>query len=606
MFCLIEAIESIHASGVIHGSICPQNILLQNYSSSFKVHLTNFSHSSELQREFSNYINNPLHLEQDLKYISPEQTGRINIDIDYRSDFYSLGAVFYQLVCHRPPFEYEDKMELLYSHVARIPKEPSLISDTPNALSNIVIQLLQKSIDDRYQSLFGLKYDLELAFMLDDPKKTFSLRTKDVSSKFNVCQKLFGRESEVAKILSLFDKVQCGVVPRTLLKIFGTSGIGKTSLICELKKPLTETKGYFFSGKFDQFKKNIPYAPFLHVFRKLISMILSESPQIIAEWKRSLLESLGGKGKLLVDLIPELKHVIGIQPALPELGSAETHNRFNTVFLNFLRVFCTKEHPLILFLEDLQWSDVPTLHMIEFIISNPNLRYLFLIISYRNDEITEYHPLTTSLKSIESSSVKVEEIELKPLLFQDVELIVSETLCCSRDRSFPLAAIVFKKALGNPFYLTAYLTELWQQKLIYYNISEGRWDWSLLKIQPVDEDVVEIMINKVLRLPKETQRVLIMASCIGNQFHLKFLSILCGQSLNNTARDLWPALDASLLIQFGEEYKWEEREYTEDEDSECMTFVFLHDRIQQAAYELQERLYGKCYRERLNENNFSD
>ncbi|MGA7937033.1 MAG: AAA family ATPase, partial [Kovacikia sp.] len=625
---LTHTLEILHQAHIIHKDIKPSNIIMNLGTNQVK--LTDFGLASRLSLE-NQIVRNPNLIEGTLAYMSPEQTGRMNRAIDYRTDFYSLGVTLYEMLAGELPFTTEDPMELVHCHIAR--QSVALgerqmgsggwESPIPEVLSNMVKKLLAKNAEDRYQSAVGLKFDLEICLhqlQTTGTIKTFPLGTRDRGSQLLIPQKLYGREQEVAELMAAFERVAnrkngkwkmengektTPISPSPLplppsrsefMLITGYSGIGKTSIVNEVHKPIVEARGYFTAGKFDQFKRNIPYAALIQAFQELIRQLLTESEHQIAVWQSKLRETLGPNGQVIIDVIPEVELLIGTQPKLPSLGSAESQNRFNRVFQQFVEVFSQPEHPLVIFLDDLQWIDSASLKLIHLLITNNKSQYLLLIGAYRDNEVSPTHSLIQALEKIQATDTVVHSITVKPLLQYHVTQLIAETLneAVNSERVVCLAELVFNKTQGNPFFLTQLLKTLHAENLLVYQVESDRWEWDLQQIQAIgitDYTVVELIARNIRKLPAETQQVLKLAACVGNQFNLNILAIVNQESDFETADQLWTALQAGLILPLSTTYKiplaFGEADSAVLKVSDIkVDYRFLHDRVQQAAYSL--------------------
>jgi predicted ATPase/signal transduction histidine kinase len=585
---LANILHNLHANRVIHKDIKPANILI--HPDTKQVKLIDFSIASLLPKE-TQEIKNPNGLEGTLAYLAPEQTGRMNRGIDYRSDFYALGVTLFELFAGQLPFESDDAMELVHSHIAKQP--PSLSEfNISKAISAIVMKLMTKNAEDRYQSALGLKYDLEIC--LNQLKKTgtiepFEIGTRDVCDRFIIPEKLYGRETEVQTLLNAFERVSQG--SSELMLVAGFSGIGKTAVVNEVHKPIVRQRGYFIKGKFDQFNRNIPFSAWVQAFRDLMGQVLSESHAQLATWKAKILQAVGENGQVIIDVIPELEHLIGKQPSVPELSGSAAQNRFNLLFQKFIQVFTTPEHPLVMFLDDLQWADSASLNLLSLLMSETRSGYLLILGAYRDNEVFPAHPLMLTLENIEKAHCVVNTITLEPLTETTVNQFVADTLSCSAELAKPLTELVYRKTKGNPFFTTQFLKALYEEGWIEFQRDLGYWQCELTVVRQLalTDDVVEFMAQQLQKLPVETQAVLKLAACIGNQFDLRTLALVSERSQTDAATALWKALQEGLVIPQNEVYKFyvgNESQKTTAKLVENVTYRFLHDRVQQAAYSL--------------------
>lgn len=591
---LAETIGQLHQLNIIHKDIKPQNIIINPETKQVKI--TDFSIASLLPQE-NPTINNANCLEGTLAYMSPEQTGRMNRSLDYRTDFYSLGISFYEMLTGQLPFNVTDSMELVHCHIAKQPVPLQQINpEIPKAVSDIVIKLLAKTAEERYQSAFGLKIDLEICLtQLQNNGKiaNFSLCQQDFSSQLQIPQKLYGREKELAQLLACFDRVSEGETE--MIMVAGYSGIGKSALVHEIHKPIVRQRGYFIDGKFDQYKRNIPYSSLIQAFQELVRQLLTESEAQIQIWKNQLIDALSANAQVIIDVIPELQLIIGKQPSVPQLEPTASQNRFNLVFQKFISVFTQKEHPLVLFLDDLQWADSASIKLLQVLTCEPDSQYLLTIGAYRDNEVDATHPLMQTLAEIQASGIEINKIVLQPLAIVHVNQLIADTLNCEFERTKTLAELLFNKTNGNPFFLNQLLKSLHQEKLLEFDYNKGSWQWNLELIHglKLTDNVVELMVNKVQKLEEKTQNILKLAACIGNRFDIKVLSIVNEKSLSTTARELWQTLHTGLILPLSNDYKLSlmlDEEVGESGDSHQelgkIAYKFLHDRVQQAAYVL--------------------
>lgn len=593
---LVSIVSDLHHEKIIHKDLVPYNILIEPSTGELKI--VDFSSSSELLREHQE-ANISSRIEGSLPYISPEQTGRMNRDIDYRTDFYSLGISFFQMLTGQLPFMSSNALELVHYHISRQPPSPkSIIPEIPEALSSILLKLMSKNAEDRYQSSFGIKSDLEKCreeLKKGKPDFNFDLSVSDISRQFRIPQKLYGRENELQVLEEYFDKASHGTVEFCLVS--GYSGVGKSVLVYELGRTIVRKRGFLVHGKFDQFRQNSAYFALAQAFRNLMRQLLGQPEQELKMWRESIIESLAGNGSLIIDLIPELELIIGEQPSVQQLSPAEAQNRFSMSFLNFVKVFASQEHPLVLFLDDLQWSDVPSLNLLQRLVTSLELSHVFVIGTYRDNEVDATHPLSLKLREIEKRR-QVKNLKLKPLDLEAIDNLVQDTLLCDHSRSVKLSEILFEKTRGNPFFTIELLKNLHDRKVITFNPSKGGWDWDIeeIKNEEYSDNVVDILVASQNRLSPSTQAVLQLAASIGASFDLQTLSVIYENSMEKTAADLDEALKENMVIplsdsykyvgHLGKEYKEEPTEISVIHDNLIPSYKFQHDRVQQAAYQM--------------------
>lgn len=532
---ITESLAAIHKANIIHKDINPSNIVYNHTTEQLKI--IDFGISTRLSQE-NQAICNINQLEGTLAYIAPEQTGRMNRGIDYRSDFYSLGVTLYEMLTHQLPFATNDPIELIHCHLAQHPKTPhELISSIPVTVSNIVMKLLAKNPEERYQSAWGIKADLETC--LQELKTLgeilqFPLGSKDISDKFNISQKLYGREQEITQLLTIFERVSQGNTEMILVS--GYSGVGKTALVNEIHKPITRKQGYFISGKFDQLQRNIPYVAITQAFQDLIRQLLSESNQLLQTWKEKILQALGDNAQIIIDVIPELEKIIGKQKPIEPAGVNEAQNRFNLFFERFISIFSQKEHPLVIFIDDLQWADLQSLNLIHSLITNSDIHCLLIIGAYRNNEVSPTHLLMYTLDKLQKADAIINQIILQPLKINHINRLIADTLNCSIEYAKPLADLVNKKTGGNSFFLNQLMQTLYQEKLLFFKPSKNVfWHWDIEHINEVSitDNIVNLMVNKIKKLDKNTQNVLKLAACIGNKFTIVTLVGVLKPKFNN-------------------------------------------------------------------------
>ena len=567
---LSGSLGQLHRQGLIHKDIKPANALVD--ASTGRVRLMGFGVASQLPRE-RQAPEPPEILAGALPYMAPEQTGRMNRSIDSRSDLYSLGITLYQMLTGALPFTASDPMEWIHCHVAREPMPPGQrLKDVPSPVSAIILKLLTKTAEERYQSAAGLEADLrrcldewEVCGFIDG----FTLGTRDTPDRLLIPEKLYGRNQEREALFAAFDQVVTSG-STALLLVSGYSGIGKSSIVHELHKAIVLPRGYFIFGKFDQYKRDIPYATLAQAFRTLTRQILSKSESEVEGWRNAIHEAVGSNGQLIVNLIPELEFVIGGQPPVVELPATEAETRFHMVFRSFLGVFAAAEHPLVVFLDDLQWLDAATLKLLEHIVTHPDVRHLLIIGAFRDNEVCASHPLAQTLDAIRGTPAVVSEIVLAPLSCDDVTELVADTLHCERGAAEPLARLVYERTLGNPFFAIQFLTALAEEGLLAFDADSASWRWDLLRIHSkrYTDNVVDLMVGKLKRLPATTQEQFKQLACLGNVADIATLALVHGASEAEIHKAFWDAVRTGLILRQNGGY------------------AFLHDRVQEAAYGL--------------------
>jgi PAS domain S-box-containing protein len=561
------ALGKLHQRGLVHKDIKPSHILVN--CTDGQARLTGFGLTSRLPRERQA----PETMAGTLAYMAPEQTGRMNRSIDSRSDLYSFGITLYQMLTGSLPFTATDPMEWVHCHIAKKPVAPGLRVETiPPVISDIVMKLLAKTAEERYQTASSVEHDLRQCLADWERLGTinaFALSEHGTSERLLIPEKLYGREQEVDTLIAAFGRIVANGAPELVL-VTGYSGIGKSSVVNELHKVLVPPRGIFVSGKFDQYRRDVPYATLVQAFQSLVRTLLGKSDAELADWREKLHKALEANARLMTDLIPELKLVIGEPPPVPTLDPQQAQRRFLVVFRNFIGVFARAEHPLALFLDDLQWLDVATLDLLEDLLTSADMRHLLLVGAYRSNEVDVTHPLTTKLKSIRKAGGRVHEIMLAPLARTHIEQLIAETLHEEIVRVEPLAQLIEDKTAGNPFFVIQFLQALAEAQLLTFDHGARRWCWDPNRIHAMGytDNVVDLMVAKLARLPAETQRALQHLACLGNVAAIATLSLALGLSKSQLRAVMWEAIRLELVERLDG------------------AFGFVHDRIHEAAYSL--------------------
>ncbi|ESY51358.1 MULTISPECIES: ATP-binding sensor histidine kinase [unclassified Mesorhizobium] len=564
------ALSHAHQRGLVHKDLKPIHILVNQISE--RVCLTGFGHASRLPRE-RQALSPPEFIAGTLAYMAPEQTGRMNRSIDSRSDLYSLGVVFYEMLAGVLPFTTSDPLELIHCHIARTPSPLcERVANIPGPISDIVTKLLAKTADERYQTATGVEHDLQRClsqWQAAGKIVPFTIGARDTPDRLMMPEKLYGRDIQIASLLNAYGRVATTGATELVI-ISGYSGIGKSSVVNEMNKAILSSRGLFASGKFEQEKRDIPYATVAQAFQRLIRSFLGKGDSELAGWRRALREAVGSQGQHLVELMPELKLVIGEQPPAPDLPLQQAQQAFQIAFRGFVGVFATEEHPLVLFLDDLHWVDAASLDLLEDLMTRSELRYLLVIGAYRDNEVDLDHPLPRKLEAIQSTGLKVEKTKLTPLSRKHLEELVMDAFHCVRARAVALARILFEKTAGNPFFVMQFLSALVDEGVVEFDRTIGGWTWDPegIRSKLYTENVVELMVGKLAQLSTVTQSALLQLACLGTAASTAMLATVLSRSEDHVHAALWDAVRRNFIEKSDDSYR------------------FIHDRIHEAAYSL--------------------
>ncbi|MGB8169697.1 MAG: AAA family ATPase, partial [Chthoniobacteraceae bacterium] len=567
---IANALTHLHARELIHRDLKPGNVLVKPATG--EAWLTGFGLTSRLPRHRSS-PDPPEVLAGTLAYMAPEQTGRMNRSVDSRSDLYSLGVTLYEIFAGELPFTASDPMEWVHCHIARLPPAPNAkVPEIPEPISAIIMKLMAKAPEERYHTAAGVEADLRrcLAALESHGRiDPFPTGAHDVPDRLLIPEKLYGREREIEALLAAFDRVVNNGRAELVL-VSGYSGVGKSSVVNELHKALVPPRALFASGKFDQYKRDIPYATLAQAFEKLVSQILTQSEPEVGRWRDSLMDALGANGQLIINLIPKLEIIIGAQPSVADLPPQDTKSRFQRVLRRFIGVFARSEHPLALFLDDLQWLDAATIELVEHLLAESDVRHLLIVGAYRDNEVGPAHPLMQMLAAMKEAKASIAQIVLKPLAREDLEKLIADSIHAERDEARELVALVFEKTGGNPFFAIQFLMALAEESLLHFDASTAAWTWEIehIRAKGFTDNVADLMAAKLDRLPEATKNALGRLACLGNVAKIGTMTLVHGVAVEEVHADLWEAVRAGFLFR-------SENDYT-----------FLHDRVQEAAYAL--------------------
>ncbi|MCK5784209.1 MAG: serine/threonine-protein kinase PknK, partial [Desulfobacterales bacterium] len=576
---LTRTLGYIHSQGIVHQSVTPDAILYDNATDLIKI--GSFGASGLITRIHEETYG-PLVVKDVLPYMAPEQTGRMNCSVDHRADLYALGIIFYELLTGSVPFSSDDPIEIIHAHIALQPPAPAdILPAVPEAVSNLVMKLLSKTVENRYQSAYGAMADFTNCVRLLEKNNhipAFDLGSRDIVPGLQIPEKLFGRETETEVLMAAFERAAAG--GNELLMVKGRPGIGKTSLINEIQKPVVAKRAYFICGKAEQYKRDIPYYPIIQTLDDLARKVLCEPDDQINEWKTGILKAIGAGSRLITDLVPEFQHIIGLQPDLTPLGTDAAHLRINYIFNKFLKVCATKNHPLVIFVDDLQWADTASLSFIRMLSSEPDIRHLLIIGAYRDNEVNDSHPLMRALDQAQKNNAQLNTISLPPLSLDNVKQMITDLLRDNETSSQEVSEIIHRKTSGNPFFIRQFLNTLYDEKALTLNPESGLvWDMERIADIRVTNNVVDFMAEKITALPAATREIIKVGACYGNRFHLADVAAIHGITLETAVAELTTAVDKGLIF------------------FKADTGVFSHDRIREGVYQLftkDERIQTHC------------
>ena len=562
---LADTLQTVHDAGITHGGVKPNNILVQ--ADNLSLRLTDFITPLDI-RDVSHFIYDPEFVRNTLAYTSPEQTGRINYRVDFSTDLYSLGIVFYEMLTGRLPFFSSDPLELIHSHLAEeIEPADRINPEIPHILAEIISKLTLKQPEKRYQSASGLFADLQRCqdeYARKGSITNFVICQHDKTRRVIFISKMVGRQAESALIHQAYQQVMRGQFRSVLIS--GLSGIGKTRLIQELQKPLVKNRGYFSSGKFDQYQKNIPYSSLIQALRNLIRTFLTESNEQLAQWRSIILDAVENNGGVICDVVPELEFIIGPQPEPQHLPPVEARNRFNNLFGNFLTCLASENNPLVLFIDDLQWCDTATFEFLQNLFANHlEHPYLFFLGAYRHNEVDSAHPLTRLIRHVHDRNGPLEEIRLEALSDHDCHEMVAYILDSKLKATANLAHFIAHLTEGNPLFVSESLAWLYNEGLLNTD-QDQHWTWDMQRIREtqIPVSVVELFSSKVKKLPAQTLHILNHCACMGNRFTANEVALVTDKRIDALFEDLKPVLSLSLLLENKADLQ------------------FVHDRVQEA------------------------
>ncbi|NOQ52215.1 MAG: AAA family ATPase, partial [Desulfuromonadaceae bacterium] len=605
---IAKALGEIHRRNIIHRNINSHNIVVNRRQQAATI--IGFGLAIKGDPAKTRRLQDHEALEGLLHYISPEQTGRMNRFVDHRTDLYSMGVVLYEMLTGKLPFDTPDTSELIHCHIAKRPKPACKQNpEIPQAVSDIVMKLMAKDAADRYQSAHGLAADLEICrnqLQKTGTIKGFDLAREDFSGRFQIPQKLYGREQEIPTLIKAFKRVKKGT--SEIILVAGPPGVGKSSLVSEFQKYVAEKRGWFISGRYDQYQRNIPYSGLIQAFTEFGNLMLTDSAGRLAQWKEKIVKAVGANGQLLVEMIPVMELIIGPQPPVQELGPTEAQHRFHNVFQSFIKAIAQKEHPLVVFLDNLQWVDVASENFLKLLMTAADNQYFLLIGAYRDDEAGASHPLIMAVEEMKQANVIIDTIHLENLSHDTLKLLIADTLQSESSEVRSLADQVFEKTGGNAFFVIQFLQALHEEGLLTYHFDMRKWDWDIEQIHEkrITDNVADLMIQKIEKLPENTRKVLMLAACIGNSFDLKPLAAIARQSEKTTSDCLRESIEAGLVVPLDENYIMMPAFDDEQLMAKDTGFKFYDERIRQASTGLLAKKLRQSARLAIGRLHFKD